>query len=85
MAISGVGEFCRLLTGCGLRLTSYLVGTRGILVYSVGTMGILVYSVAIRGIYVIFVNCKWVEHPMAVVQHTFTRKQYIEQHKYKQT
>jgi len=30
--------------------------------------------------YDIFVNCNWVWHPVAVVQYTFTHKQYTEQH-----
>ena len=26
------------------------------------------------------VNCKWVEHPVAIEQYTFTHKQFTEQH-----
>jgi len=40
-------------------------------------------KVMTQKIYDIFVNCNWVRHPVAVVQYTFTRKQYIEQHKNK--
>jgi len=30
--------------------------------------------------YDIFVNCNWVWHPVAVLQYTFTHRQFIDRH-----
>ena len=60
-----------------LKVYLYCIKTRNMLKLASSYWKVQIRSV----VYDIFVNCSWGSHPLAVVQYTFTHKQYTERHK----